>query len=139
MRWRLRFRAISSRSSSTRTRSTTAPKPARRSPRPSSSVRASRRRPSPSLTPGTELGLQATQLIVGAAAPLTALRALAQDFPRHAPALARRVVVSDEVRQAADANALRAPPGTSAVWLNGAMLADTDASPFACVAFLQVM
>jgi hypothetical protein len=58
----------------------------------------------PALIPGAELDLQATQLVAAAAAaavPLSALRALAHDFPQHAPALARRVVVSDAVRQAA--------------------------------------
>ncbi|KAI0628063.1 glycosyltransferase family 24 protein [Trametes polyzona] len=80
-----------------------------------------------------EIGLQATQLIYDAEASrerLATLKQLAQNFPRYAGALARRVTVNQSLLNEVTENQQRAPGGASAFWLNGASVEEKDINPF---------
>jgi hypothetical protein len=46
-------------------------------------------------------------------------------------AIARRVVVSQEVESEARENTVHAKPGVDTVWLNGAVVDEKDMNPFA--------
>ncbi|KAI0353822.1 glycosyltransferase family 24 protein [Trametes cingulata] len=81
-----------------------------------------------------EIGLQATQLVYDAEEPharLATLKQLAQNFPRYAGALARRVTVNQSLLAEVAENHARAPAGASALWLNGANVEEKDLNPFA--------
>lgn len=95
-----------------------------------------------------DIGYHAAHLLHTAPAPLRTLRLLAQDFPKYAVPLARRALaasgheggagdgapgVFDAVFDEVQANHFKAAPGVNMVWLNGAVVADGDANPFACV------
>ncbi|CDO68442.1 Glycosyltransferase Family 24 protein [Trametes cinnabarina] len=81
-----------------------------------------------------EIGLQATQLIYDAEEPhdrLATMKHLAQNFPRYAGALARRVTVSQSLFNEVAENRARAPGGASAIWINGVNVEEKDLNPFA--------
>ncbi|OSD04995.1 glycosyltransferase family 24 protein [Trametes coccinea BRFM310] len=81
-----------------------------------------------------EIGLQATQLIYDAEEPherLATMKHLAQNFPRYAGALARRVIVNQSLLNEVAENQARAPGGASAIWLNGVTMEEKDLNPFA--------
>lgn len=89
-------------------------------------------------TPLTEdelfsIGLEAAQLVRDADNALAALKHLAQDFPRYASTLARRVVVTDALEREITANQAKAQGGVNVIWLNGAQLGDADMNPFSYV------
>lgn len=79
-------------------------------------------------------------LIYTSSTPLATLRHLAQDFPKYATLLSRRVgVLGEGVDTGVDgdlidevvANHAKAAPGTNVVWLNGAVVREEDMNPFA--------
>ena len=76
-----------------------------------------------------ELDFQAAQLIYDAPDKLLTLKLLAQDFPRYAGALARRVPVDPLLLAELDANQPRARPGVNMAWLNGVALEEEDMTP----------
>lgn len=95
-----------------------------------------RHRP-PTHTQAIDIGLQATQLIYDAEEPrarLATLKQLAQNFPRFAGALARRVTVNESLLNEVAENQAKAPGGANAIWLNGAAIEEKDMNPFAYVA-----
>lgn len=64
--------------------------------------------------------------------PLATLRYLAQDFPKYATLVSRRVdPVEDDLIDEVLANHAKAAPGTNMVWLNGAVVKEEDMNPFA--------
>lgn len=81
------------------------------------------------------LGLQAAQLVADAAPgdALHTLTRLAQNFPRYASAIARRVVVGSALAAEAARNEARAQPGVSALWLNGMVVPEGEVNAFSCV------
>ncbi|KIP02024.1 glycosyltransferase family 24 protein [Phlebiopsis gigantea 11061_1 CR5-6] len=83
------------------------------------------------------IGLQAAQLAVDAPDALTTIRQLAQNFPRYASAIARRVVVSETVEEEIANNQAKAQGGISVVWLNGAQLSEADMNPFSLLGILR--
>jgi hypothetical protein len=80
-----------------------------------------------------EIGVQAAQLILDSPNALTTLKQLSQDFPKYTASLARRVVPKVELREEVRHNSLKAQPGLSAVWLNGASVPETKMNPFSYV------
>lgn len=78
----------------------------------------------------SEIGLQATQLVMESESPLTTLKQLSQDFPRYASSVARRVVPSVNITSEASLNSMRMRPGNSIVWLNGGILPPDKMNPF---------
>jgi UDP-glucose:glycoprotein glucosyltransferase len=77
------------------------------------------------------IGLQAAQLIADSATssaspvgPLQTLKHLAQNFPRYASSLARRVVVQDALEAEVAGNQVKAQGGVNAAWLNGAPVSE---------------
>lgn len=82
-------------------------------------------------------------LIYTSSTPLATLRHLAQDFPKYATFLSRRVGVLGEgedngvsgvdgdLIDEVVANHGKAAPGTNIVWLNGAVVREEDMNPFA--------
>ena len=87
------------------------------------------------LTPDelSAIGIQAAQLIADASDPLATLKHLAQNFPRYASALARRVTISPDVLEEIAENQPRARAGVNLVWLNGIALEEKDLTPFGYV------
>ena len=87
---------------------------------------------------GGRIGLGGPKDVLGVAADasdaLAMTRQLAQNFPRYASAVARRVTVSEAVEQEITNNQAKAQGGISVVWLNGAQLNEGDMNPFSCVA-----
>ncbi|EIW54691.1 glycosyltransferase family 24 protein [Trametes versicolor FP-101664 SS1] len=80
-----------------------------------------------------DIGLQATQLVYDAEEPharLATLKQLAQNFPRFAGALARRVTVNESLLNEVAENQAKAPGGANAIWLNGAAIEEKDMNPF---------
>jgi UDP-glucose:glycoprotein glucosyltransferase len=77
------------------------------------------------------LGIQCTQLIMESSNPLRTLTQLSQNFPRYATAIARRVIVKEEVQLEVSMNHMSARPGFDMVWLNGATVQEKDMNPFA--------
>ena len=83
------------------------------------------------------IGLQAAQLIADAAAsaddsvgPLSTLKQLAQNFPRYAASLARRVTVTDGLAAEVTKNHAKAQGGVSMAWLNGAVVGEGNSDAF---------
>ncbi|KAF8888622.1 UDP-glucose:glycoprotein glucosyltransferase-domain-containing protein [Infundibulicybe gibba] len=72
------------------------------------------------------IGTQVTQLISDSSKPLEALTLIAQNFPKYAANIARRV-------QEIHSNSLKAQGGMNVLWLNGATVSDKDASPFGII------
>lgn len=88
------------------------------------------------LSRSVDIGLQATQLVYDAEEPhvrLATLKQLAQNFPRFAGALARRVTVNESLLNEVAENQAKAPGGANAIWLNGAAIEEKDMNPFGCV------
>ena len=79
------------------------------------------------------IGLQTAQLASDAPDALATIRQIAQNFPRYASAIARRVVVDEAVEEEIANNQAKAQGGISVVWLNGAQLTEADMNPFSCV------
>ncbi|KAF7345254.1 hypothetical protein MSAN_01902000 [Mycena sanguinolenta] len=75
------------------------------------------------------LGFQATQLVADSSDPLETLTLLAQNFPKYMSALSRRVEVNTSLHSEIHANQLKAQPGASMFWLNGAVVQEKDVSP----------
>jgi UDP-glucose:glycoprotein glucosyltransferase len=86
----------------------------------------------PITNPRADIGEQATQLIAASESPLSILRHLSQSFPAFASALARRVTVSEAVKEEVTNNGMKMQQGMNMVWLNGAPL-EGEPTPFACV------
>jgi UDP-glucose:glycoprotein glucosyltransferase len=63
--------------------------------------------------------------------PLRTLTQLSQNFPRYATAIARRVIVKEEVQLEVSMNHMSARPGFDMIWLNGATVQEKDMNPFA--------
>ena len=76
--------------------------------------------------------MQAAQLIYDSEDKLSTLKHLAQNFPRYAGALARRVSVNQELLEELAANQPRARGGVNVAWLNGVTLDEKDLNPFRC-------
>ena len=83
----------------------------------------------------TDIGFQAMHLIHDSKNPLSTLRQLAQDFPKYATLISRRVLGDDALEDGLIdevlANQAKAPPGMNMVWLNGAIISENDMNPFA--------
>ena len=62
-----------------------------------------------------------------------ALKHLAQNIPRYAGALARRVPIDPELLEELAANQPRARGGVNLAWLNGVSLEEKDLNPFGYV------
>ncbi len=62
--------------------------------------------------------------------PLAALRRLAQDFPKYATTIARRVTVQTGLEEEVQSNHAKAQPGVNMVWLNGLVVPESDMNPF---------
>ncbi|KAF7983169.1 hypothetical protein HWV62_23402 [Athelia sp. TMB] len=88
-----------------------------------------------------DIGFQAMHLIHDSKDPLATLRQLAQDFPKYATLISRRVLGDDAVEDGLIdevlANQAKAPPGTNMVWLNGAIISENDMTPFALLRLLR--
>ncbi|RPD60390.1 glycosyltransferase family 24 protein [Lentinus tigrinus ALCF2SS1-7] len=84
-----------------------------------------------------EIDLQAAQLIYDAEDKLAALKHLAQNFPRYAGALARRVSVEQELVDELAANQPRARGGVNVAWLNGVTLDEKDINPFSLLRLIR--
>ncbi|KAJ6489844.1 glycosyltransferase family 24 protein [Mycena sanguinolenta] len=92
--------------------------------------------PEPDLAPDSfspeaiaALGIQTTQLIADSSDPLETLTLLSQNFPKYISPLSRRVVVNASLHAEIHANQLKAQPGASMFWLNGAVIQEKDVSP----------
>ncbi|OAX38260.1 hypothetical protein K503DRAFT_800568 [Rhizopogon vinicolor AM-OR11-026] len=70
--------------------------------------------------------------------PLKMLRTLSENFPLYAAPLARKVGVSDSVRDEVHGNWGKAMMGTNMVWVNGRVL-EGEVGMFGCVAFLHLL
>ena len=81
--------------------------------------------------------MKATQIIVDSSDPLRTLLDLAQNFPRYAGALARRVPVSSALLEEVGGNQQRARGGMSMAWLNGVAIDERDMNPFALLRLLR--
>jgi UDP-glucose:glycoprotein glucosyltransferase len=68
--------------------------------------------------------------------PFATLKQILDDFPKYASSIARRVSITPQLADEVLSNALKAQQGINAVWLNGAVVSDTDMSPFGCVLYL---
>lgn len=79
------------------------------------------------------LALQTTQLLYDSEDALSTLKQVSQNFPKYASAIARRVSVNEELEEEVQTNHAMAQPGVSMVWLNGAVIPETDMNPFAYV------
>jgi UDP-glucose:glycoprotein glucosyltransferase len=76
------------------------------------------------------LGVKAIHLIVNSSNPLTMLRQLAQNFPKFASTLARRVETPPpEVIEETHTKRIQFPSGYNGVWLNGLLIPETDMNP----------
>ena len=80
-----------------------------------------------------DIDIQAAQLISDADDKLATFKHLAQNFPRYAGALARRVTISPDVLEEIAENQPRARAGVNLVWLNGIALEEKDLTPFGYV------
>ena len=68
--------------------------------------------------------------------PLAFLKQLAQDFPRYASAIARRVTVSQDIQDELATNMMRVQSGGGThVWLNGGAVPPDSMNPFRCATF----
>jgi UDP-glucose:glycoprotein glucosyltransferase len=76
------------------------------------------------------LGYQATQLVLNASDPLGTLVTLTNDFPKHTISMARRVNATDELVEEAMANEGMVGHGANIMWINGAVLQETEIHPF---------
>ncbi|KAF9530297.1 UDP-glucose:glycoprotein glucosyltransferase-domain-containing protein [Crepidotus variabilis] len=77
-----------------------------------------------------ELGPQAIQLIASSSEPLAVFTHLAQNFPKYASSIARRVVANESITEEIHANSVRAQRGVNVFWLNGLQLDAKDINPF---------
>jgi UDP-glucose:glycoprotein glucosyltransferase len=77
-----------------------------------------------------EIGLKSTQLISDSREPLRTLTQLAQNFPKYATSVARRVVASDQLEAEVQQNQFKVQGGISMAWLNGASVTENDMNPF---------
>ena len=77
-----------------------------------------------------QIGFQSTQLVYDSEEPLATLRQLAQNFPKYATAIARRVTVKTELEEEVQSNHAKAQPGANMVWLNGLVVPESDMNPF---------
>ena len=80
-----------------------------------------------------DIDLQAVQLIYGAEDKLATLKHLAQNFPRYAGALSRRVPIDPAVFEEIAENQPRVRGGLNLAWLNGVSLEEKDMTPFGYV------
>ena len=76
------------------------------------------------------IGLKSTNLILDSPDPLRILTHLAQNFPKYASSVARRVVVSEELQAEVQKNQYKVQGGVNMAWLNGAIVAEKDMNPF---------
>ncbi|KAI0715904.1 glycosyltransferase family 24 protein [Cerioporus squamosus] len=84
-----------------------------------------------------EIDLQAAQLIYDSEDKLSTLKHLAQNFPRYAGALARRVTVDQELLEELSTNQPRARGGVNVAWLNGVTLDEKDLNAFSLLRLLH--
>ncbi len=85
----------------------------------------------------SEIDLQAAQLVYDSEDKLSTLKHLAQNFPRYAGALARRIAVSTDLLDELAANQPRARGGVNMVWLNGVALDERNINPFGLLRLLR--
>jgi UDP-glucose:glycoprotein glucosyltransferase len=78
----------------------------------------------------SDIGYQATQLIIDSPEPLQTLIHLSQNFPKYATSIARRVNVNERLTAEVHKNHLLAQPGVNMMWLNGAQIPEKDVNPF---------
>lgn len=64
------------------------------------------------------------------AEPLDTLTQLAQNFPKYATSIARRVVANENLSEEIRHNQYLAQGGVNMVWLNGAIVTEKDMSSF---------
>ncbi|KAI1789267.1 glycosyltransferase family 24 protein [Ganoderma leucocontextum] len=83
------------------------------------------------------IDFQAAQLVYDAEDKLATLKHLAQNFPRYAGALARRVVVQPELLEEIASNQPRARGGVNMAWLNGVALEEKDMTPFGLLKLIR--
>ncbi|KAI0073110.1 glycosyltransferase family 24 protein [Panus rudis PR-1116 ss-1] len=84
-----------------------------------------------------QIGFQATQLIHDSDQPLATLKRIAQNFPKYASSVARRVVVDDNLQNEVTENHAKAQPGVSMMWLNGVVVPEKDINPFTLLRLLR--
>ncbi|KAI0754012.1 glycosyltransferase family 24 protein [Daedaleopsis nitida] len=84
-----------------------------------------------------QIDMQAAQLIYDSDDKLSTLKHLAQNFPRYAGALARRVAVDPLLLEELAANQPRARGGVNMAWLNGVALDERDMTPFGVLRLLR--
>ena len=78
------------------------------------------------------IGIQAAQLLfdAGNQEVLPTLKRLAQDFPKYALDLARRVTINEGLDAELLSNQVKAQGGVSMAWLNGVIIQEGDWNPF---------
>ena len=78
------------------------------------------------------IGIQAAQLLfdAGNQEVLPTLKKLAQDFPKYALDLARRVTINEGLDAELLSNQVKAQGGVSMAWLNGVIIQEGDWNPF---------
>jgi UDP-glucose:glycoprotein glucosyltransferase len=84
-----------------------------------------------------ELGSQAVQIIASSPKPLTTLIHLAQNFPKYATSLSRRVVTNSSVADELQSNSLKVSKDISMFWLNGLQIDAKDVNPFGLLRLLK--
>ncbi|EAU89163.2 hypothetical protein CC1G_08570 [Coprinopsis cinerea okayama7 len=72
------------------------------------------------------LGAQAIQVISEGYAPMEIFQQLAEDFPKYATSLARRVVANESIVEELKENSVKAKGGVNMFWLNGALVENYD-------------
>ncbi|TFK82573.1 glycosyltransferase family 24 protein [Polyporus arcularius HHB13444] len=84
-----------------------------------------------------QIDLQAAQFIYDSEDKLSTLKHLAQNFPRYAGALARRVSVDELLLEELSTNQPRARGGVNVAWLNGVTLEEKDLNAFSLLRLLR--
>ncbi|KAH9946426.1 glycosyltransferase family 24 protein [Epithele typhae] len=84
-----------------------------------------------------DIDIQAAQLIYGAEDKLATLRHLAQNFPRYAGALSRRVPISSQLFEEIAEKQNHVRGGMNLVWLNGVSLEEKDLTPLSLLRLIR--
>ncbi|KAF5311086.1 hypothetical protein D9619_007791 [Psilocybe cf. subviscida] len=85
----------------------------------------------------TKLGSNTAQIIADSADPLSVLTQIAQNFPKYASALGRRLIANESIEEELHNNSLRVQRGGNAMWINGLMVDLKDAHPFGLMRLLR--
>src|ERR1700733_8085948 len=73
---------------------------------------------------------KAAYLVANSSDPLAILRQISQNFPKYAPALARRVPdPPQEFLEETEATRMQLPQGFNGFWINGLMINEGDVNP----------